>query len=97
MRLQGFGSKQRTIQGTINKKLSQRFNRRVTAVGAGRTDQGVHARGQVIHFDLMEYDNPIDPISFEYSFNRMLPSDIQIYNITEACKTVDYKLVEVNN
>jgi hypothetical protein len=36
-----------SVQGAIGKQLSQRFNRRVTAVGAGRTDCGVHARGQV--------------------------------------------------
>ena len=45
------------MQGAIGKQLSQRFDRRVTAVGAGRTDCGVHARGQVMHFDLFD---PLD-------------------------------------
>jgi tRNA pseudouridine38-40 synthase len=42
----------RTIQGEVEKILSKRFQRLVKVVGAGRTDGGVHARGQAIHFDL---------------------------------------------
>jgi tRNA pseudouridine38-40 synthase len=48
------------VQGEIENALKQRFHRRIPVVGAGRTDSGVHARGQAIHFDL----NP-DEISFE--------------------------------
>ncbi len=42
----------RTVQGEIEKILSRRFNRTMKIVGAGRTDSGVHARGQAFHFDL---------------------------------------------
>ena len=43
----------RTVQGELNKVLKQ-FLRldKVKTVGAGRTDAGVHARGQVVHFDI---------------------------------------------
>lgn len=73
----------RTVQGSINSKLSELFNSRVKTVGASRTDLGVHARGQVIHFDLppgilTDFD------TFEYKINRLLPEDVKMYNVTFA-------------
>jgi tRNA pseudouridine38-40 synthase len=76
-----------TVQGTLNKCLSQRFSRAVKVTGASRTDQGVHARGQCIHFDLFphEYDSLLSNLNrFEFSFNRMLPVDIRVYNVSIA-------------
>ncbi|MDR1457191.1 MAG: tRNA pseudouridine(38-40) synthase TruA [Puniceicoccales bacterium] len=40
-----------TIQDFIERRLSEVFNERIRVHGAGRTDAGVHARGQVFHFD----------------------------------------------
>lgn len=71
------------IQGVISKKLSERYsNKRVRVTGAGRTDQGVHARGQAIHFDVPTFIS--DVAHFEHSFNRMLPGDVRIFNLTAA-------------
>ena len=42
-----------TVQGEIEAVLALRFRRRVPVLGAGRTDAGVHARGQAVHFDLL--------------------------------------------
>lgn len=42
----------RTIQHTISKVISKRFNTKITVTGASRTDKGVHARGQTIHFNV---------------------------------------------
>ena len=47
-----------TVQGEIEEALFRRYNRRIAVVGAGRTDAGVHARGQAIHFDLLEKEVP---------------------------------------
>ena len=43
---------QLTVQGSIEEALSLLFHREVLTVCAGRTDAGVHARGQVVSFEL---------------------------------------------
>ena len=46
----------RTVQGELNKSLKKFLSLdKVKTVGAGRTDAGVHARGQVVHFDVDEF------------------------------------------
>ncbi|HEV3463178.1 MAG TPA: tRNA pseudouridine(38-40) synthase TruA [Actinomycetes bacterium] len=42
----------RTVQGELEAALSRLAKRPVATVGAGRTDAGVHARGQVVHADV---------------------------------------------
>ena len=43
--------KGKSIQGLIQKKLSKILNEKITVVGSGRTDAGVHAIEQSAHFD----------------------------------------------
>ena len=43
-----------TVQGTIEKSLYKFCGKKISIFGAGRTDTGVHASGQVAHFDLNE-------------------------------------------
>ena len=84
----------RTIQGEIEQILTKRFQRHIRVIGAGRTDTGVHARGQAIHFDLREGEvlrmsrqlpQQQDEFSaFEYSMNRMLRHDLQLYSLQKA-------------
>lgn len=63
-RFQGFqlqpGSHQQTIQGCIEEALNERLGTslsptlpRIRVVGASRTDTGVHARGQAVHWDIL--------------------------------------------
>ena len=47
----------RTVQGEIERALSLITRQAVRSAGAGRTDRGVHARGQVVSFDL---DRPFE-------------------------------------
>lgn len=65
-----------TIQGEIEKVLSQILNSEITIYASGRTDAGVHALGQTFHFDVdsIKYDED----EFKYRVNIMLPADIEI-------------------
>ena len=72
----------RTVQEMIGRQLTTRFNTDISCVGASRTDLGVHARGQAIHFDLPQ---PCDNlVHLEFTMNRMLPDDVRMFNISAA-------------
>ena len=72
---------QTTIQGEIEKALKQIFAKHIGVVGAGRTDTGVHARGQVAHFDL---DDQIEPQKLLRSINGILEPDIRVKEVSPA-------------
>jgi tRNA pseudouridine38-40 synthase len=81
----------RTIQGELERTLSQRFDRLVRVVGAGRTDAGVHSRGQAIHFDLYRNETTTETIIaddnnkvLQTAMNRMLPQDIRVWKVEQA-------------
>ena len=52
-------TKGKTIQGLIQKKISNLLNEQITLTGSGRTDTGVHAIEQSAHFDsIKKIQNP---------------------------------------
>lgn len=65
-----------TVQEELEKALSGLAGRRVQVIGAGRTDAGVHARGQVINFDARGWNIPTDRIP--QAMNGVLPHDIAV-------------------
>lgn len=67
----------KTVQGELEKAIEKLDKKRVKVIGAGRTDSGVHALGQVAHFHL-ESDIPEDRLA--KAINSRLPLDIRIKN-----------------
>ena len=82
--------KRRTVQGELESVLSRRFNRPIKTVGAGRTDAGVHARGQAFHFELEEgeIETKEDELKLQRSLNSMLRRDTRVWNVGRAPKAV---------
>lgn len=68
-----------TIQGEIEKALHTILQEDVQIVASGRTDAGVHALGQVAHFDTQKEIKDLD--KFVYSLNSLLPKSIDILKI----------------
>lgn len=71
----------RTIQGEIEAALHQILQEEVNLIGAGRTDAGVHARGQVGNFRA-ERKLHVDVI--KGGLNAILPDDIVIHRVEEV-------------
>ncbi|HCU68047.1 MAG TPA: tRNA pseudouridine(38-40) synthase TruA [Desulfomicrobium sp.] len=76
--IQGQGA---TIQGVLEEKLSRICEEPVRVHGSGRTDSGVHALGQVAHFDAPDSKARIP---WQKALNSMLPDDIAILDAREA-------------
>lgn len=49
-----------SVQEVLEEKLSEILKLDITVHGSGRTDAGVHAKGQVIHFDSSQYVPPLN-------------------------------------
>lgn len=79
-------SEVRSVQGLLNNALYRKLGTPVSTTGASRTDYGVHARGNCVHFDIPEthWPLPITLADFEFKLNRYLPSDVRVRNISIA-------------
>jgi tRNA pseudouridine38-40 synthase len=69
-----------TIQGAVEAAIESVSSQRVTVIGAGRTDTGVHATGQVIAFDL-EWKHEDEALL--RAINANLPDDIALQDIRQ--------------
>jgi len=67
-----------SIQEVLQDAFEILFKEKVLVTGAGRTDAGVHAKGQVAHFSV---DEELDLHRFLVSINGLLPKDIRIKKI----------------
>ncbi|MCL2136354.1 MAG: tRNA pseudouridine(38-40) synthase TruA [Coriobacteriia bacterium] len=74
-----------TIQGTLESALALVYKRDIATVGAGRTDSGVHAQGQVVSFELSQDELDMKPLDkLRNSLNALTPSNMMIRAIDEA-------------
>lgn len=74
----------KTVQGELEQALSLLYRREVKTVCAGRTDAGVHARGQVVGFDLTDEEFHAKSMrSLQRSLNALVDDAI---SVEEACE-----------
>ena len=71
-----------SIQGELQSALSNLHGSPVSVTGAGRTDSGVHARGQVCNF--YTGMSGIPGVKFREALNSRLPGDIRILQSSEV-------------
>ena len=77
---QAQGNTQKTVQGHLIRAASQVLGE-VDIGGAGRTDAGVHAAGQVAH---LRAKKAVDPLILARKTNDLLPHDIHILDAARA-------------
>ena len=89
------------VQQVLEEALEKACGHPVTVTGASRTDAGVHALAQAVHFDT---DCSIPPDKFPFVLNNLLPADIRVHKGQEvphdfharfltAGKTYTYRIV----
>jgi tRNA pseudouridine38-40 synthase len=71
----------RTVQGVLEKTLSEVLGEEVEVAGAGRTDAGVHARGQTASFHSL---TSLPARALTPLLNRALPADVRIRSAREV-------------
>jgi tRNA pseudouridine38-40 synthase len=72
-----------TVQGELERALSEVCDEAVRVTGAGRTDAGVHASGQVIDFRTA---SPLDGVTIGRGVNALLPEDIAVSGLEPAAE-----------
>ena len=75
-------SNKRTVQAEIEKALFQIFKKKISIIGSGRTDTGVHALGQTAHFELEDSSLKNTPLT--KALNHLLPEDISVLSSWKA-------------
>lgn len=90
-----------TVEGILNRALSELTGEEIRVTGASRTDAGVHAEGNVAVFDT---GTGIPPERIAYAVNRLLPEDVVVVKSEEvpgdwhpryqdSVKTYEYRIL----
>jgi len=78
---QSQGKGERTVQNVLSEAVDQIFCQPVTLHGAGRTDTGVHALGQVVSFTT---SGSIPTERLAFALNSKLPADLSVVSAEEV-------------
>ena len=71
-----------SVQQIVEEAIAGFSNQHVSICGAGRTDAGVHARGQVCHVDLKPFSKPMDEFAILKAINAYLrPHSISVIGV----------------
>lgn len=73
--------KGRTVQGELEKALKNLFQQEIRVFSSGRTDRGVHALGQVVHFEIPKNKVGDD---LTKALNHLTPPDISLMGVWKA-------------
>ena len=80
---QRLGKGELTIQSVLEQSLQELLDRKIEIHGSGRTDAGVHARGQVAHFKTVQ----LIGADFRELLNETLPEDIRVLALEKVPET----------
>lgn len=83
-----------TVQETLAAAIGAIVGHPATVVGSSRTDRGVHAKGQVAHFDTDQIQIPLE--NLRRAVNHRLPDDILIREISPVADTFDAITAAIN-
>ena len=64
------------VQQVLEEALQKATREHIVVTGASRTDAGVHALGQAVHFDT---ESRIPPEKYPFVLNTMLPRDVRVH------------------
>ncbi|MCF8262182.1 MAG: tRNA pseudouridine(38-40) synthase TruA [Melioribacteraceae bacterium] len=70
-----------TIQSEIKSAIQKITQQKINLIGSGRTDSGVHAKGQVANFRI---DRKLDTYRFPHAVNSLIPPSISIRSFEEV-------------
>lgn len=73
---------ERSVQGVVEEALARMHGADCPVVGSGRTDAGVHARGQVASFACPIPGMPIP--RYRQALNSLLPPDVRVMGASQA-------------
>ena len=83
----------RTVQGELRRCLTRLLGRDTIPVAAGRTDAGVHARGQVAHLTVDSLD---EAERIARTLKGMVPEDISILDVRRVSPAFNARFSAVN-
>ena len=88
-----YQDRQRTVQQSLERAITRVANHPVRIVTAGRTDSGVHASGQIIHFDSTSSRTPYQWVR---GVNTALPDDVSLLWVQSVADEFHARFSAVN-